>query len=318
MNTIEQTFHDEIEVERLWTATTKQGEFTFLSILIMSIIFVFLLWKEAPHSLLLLWFTVINVINLLRCLILRFYHMHKDVLVANVLRYKWILALSSLLAGLWWGVGVFWFLEPSNPLNVLIIFIYAVILSVGSLLSWFCFLPAVLAVILPTTGTLASLLLIHGDNINVALSLLLSICVIFTVLGSMKLAHIFNYAFRLNFENVALRQESEEKSLLLETALENMGQGISMSDKDDRLRMWNRQFADLLGSASDKVATDTNLESILNAADPPINTHVGSRTEYQLQDGRVFEIRQTEVQQGGRILTYNDITDLINRERELE
>ena len=32
MNTIEQTFHDEIEVERLWAAT-KQGNFVFFSIL---------------------------------------------------------------------------------------------------------------------------------------------------------------------------------------------------------------------------------------------------------------------------------------------
>ena len=317
MNTIEQTFHDEIEVERLWAAT-KQGNFVFFSILPFSLILVIVLWKESSHSLLLIWFVILTTINFLRWMSIQFYHTHKESLAANVPRFKSILVVGCTFSGLWWGMGVLWFLQPSQPLNVQIMSINIIYLSVGAILSWFSYLPAVLAVILPAVGFLAGLLFIHGNSINIALGLLFTIGVLMAVVGSSKLARILNNALVLNYENVALRQESEEKSLLLETALENMGQGISMSDKDDRLRMWNRQFADLLGSASDKVATDTNLESILNAADPPINTHVGSRTEYQLQDGRVFEIRQTEVQQGGRILTYNDITDLINRERALE
>ena len=317
MNTIEQTFHDEIEVERLWSAT-KQGEFVFFSILPVSIIFVFLFWDEASHSLLLIWFAVLTAINFLRWMSMQFYHTHKETLVANVSRFKWILMVGCTCAGLWWGIGVLWFLEPSQPHNVLIMTIYVVIVSMGAILSWYGYLPAVLAVILPAVGPLVGLLIIEGDSVNVSIGLIFTWLAIMSVSGSLKLANMLNNALRLNFENIALHRESEEKSLMLETALENMGQGISMSDKDDRLRMWNQPFTDLLGSASDKVATDTNLESILNAADPPINAHVGSRTEYQLQDGRVFEIRQTEVQQGGRILTYNDITDLINRERALE
>jgi len=37
-----------------------------------------------------------------------------------------------------------------------------------------------------------------------------------------------------------------------------------------------------------------------------------------LKDGRVFEVRQSELQHGGRVLTYTDISDLIKREWALE
>ena len=317
MKTIEKIFQDEIEVERLWAAT-KQGEFIFFSTPLLSIIFVMLLWKGTSHLLLLVWFTVFAVIYVFRWISMQFYHTHKEILVANVLRFKWILMVESAFAGLWWSIGILWFLDPSQPFNVLIMSIFVFIVSMGAIVSWFCYLPAVLAILLPAGGSLACLLLISGGRVNLAISLIISVLVIAGVIGSLKLVRMLNHALVLNFENVALRRESEEKSLLLETALENMGQAISMSDKNDQLRMWNQQFTDLLGSASDKVATDINLQSILNAAEPPINAHIDSRTEHQLQDGRVFEIRQTEVQYGGRVLTYNDISDLIKRERALE
>ncbi len=317
MNTIEKTFHDEIEVERLW-AGTKQADFIFFSTPLLSIIFVLLLWEEVSHSLLLVWITIFAGIYLYRWISMQFYYTHKEILVANVLRFKRVLMVESAFAGLWWGIGVLWFLDPSQPFNVLIMSIFVFIVSMGAIVSWFCYLPSVLAILLPAGGTLACLLLISGDRVNVAISLIISVLVIAGVIGSLKLARMLNYALVLNFENVALRRESEEKSLLLETALENMGQGISMSDKNDRLRMWNRQFTDLLGSAGDKIATNINLESLLKAANPPINAHAYNRTEHHLQDGRVFEIRQTQVQYGGRVLTYNDISDLIKRERALE
>lgn len=317
MNTIDRTYHDEIEVERLWSVT-KQGEYVFFSILPISIILIFLLWEQASHVLLIFWFIVLTLINFLRWMSMQFYYKHKQNLVENVPRFKWILMAGSISAGSWWGIGNLLFLEPSQPVNVLIWIIYILIVSMGAILSWFCYLPAVLAILLPIAVCFAGLLFFHGSDVNVLISLIIAIMVIVGAGGSMMLARMLNHALRLNFENVALRQESEEKSLMLETALENMDQGISMTDKDDQLRMWNRQFSDLLGAAGDQLATDTNLESILNAADPPLKTHTDRGKEYRLKDGRIFEIRQTKVQQGGRVLTYTDISDLIKRERALE
>jgi len=134
---------------------------------------------------------------------------------------------GSVFAGSWWGIGCMWFLQPSQPYNVLMMSIYLFFVGVGAILPWFCYLPAVLAILLPVGGTFAGLLFLRGEPVNVAVGLIIILMVVNGAFGSMKLAHMLNHALRLNFENAALRLESEEKSLLLETALENMGQGIS-------------------------------------------------------------------------------------------
>ena len=124
--------------------------------------------------------------------------------------------------------------------------------------------------IFPTGGTLTTLLLLQGDKAIFNFGLVVAVTLVVSIVGCIKVGRSFNSALHLNFENVALRQESEEKSLLLATALRNIDQGICMSDKDDRLRMWNWQFLNLLGSKGNKVVPDINLESILNTANPPL------------------------------------------------
>jgi signal transduction histidine kinase len=317
MSNIEQKFHDEIEVERMWVAT-GQGKYAFLCMLPVSMLLVFGLWGIAPHSLLVFWFALLTVINLIRWVIMHYYHTHKHALIANIRRFKRIILFYAAVAGLCWMMSIVWFMEPSEPANVLIISITLIIEVVGSMLTWFCYFPAVIALSFPAALALVSQLFFQGDTINTAASLNLLLLTLFGATSSVKLAEMLNYALRLNFENLALRQETEEKSLLLETALENMGQGISMSDKDDRLRMWNRQFTDLLGAAGAKVANNVNLSSLLDAADPPLALRSKGWTEYRLQDGQVYEIRQAELEQGGRVLTYTDITDLNKREQALE
>jgi signal transduction histidine kinase/CheY-like chemotaxis protein len=317
MNTIEQKFHDEIEVERLWVAT-EQGKYVFFNMLPISALMVFGLWDTATHALLIAWFFVLTAINLFRWMVLHFYHTHKEALIANIRKFKRIMLFGAALTGLCWGMCGVLFMVPSQPANVLIIYIPMTIEVVGAMLTWFCYLPAVIAISLPTAIPSIGLLFLQGGKTYIVTAIIFSILPVLCIISSLKLAGMLNYALRLNFENVALRRESEEKSMLLETALENMGQGISMSDKEDRLRMWNRQFTKLLGAAGTMVAINANLKSILNAADPPLPESPQGAAEYRLQDGQVYEIRQSELSQGGRVLTYTDISDLIKREQALE
>ena len=298
MNTLDQKFHDEIEVERLWI-TTKQGEYMVFSMLPVCMLLVFGLWDTASHSLLLLWFSLLTAINIFRWRVLRYYHFRKEALIADIQKFKRLLLFGSALTGLCWVMGIVWFLVPSEPINVLIISIILIIQIVGAMLSWFCYLPAVIAISLPPTLPLIGLLFLQGDKIYIAISFIFSVMTFLIVIITIKLAGMLNHALRLNFENGALRQESEEKSILLETALENMGQGICMTDKDDRLRMWNRQFIDLLGSAGVKASNNANLSAILNAADPSLQASAEGYTEHRLQDGRVYVIRQSKLDQGG-------------------
>jgi signal transduction histidine kinase len=317
MNTIEQQFRDEIEVERLWI-TTKQGEFVVFTMLPISLLLIFGLWDTVAHHLLLLWFAMLTLFNLFRWRVLRFYYIHKEALIKDIGKFKHLMLFGSALIGVCWVLGIIWFLVPSEPSNVLIISIALIIQIVGAIATWFCYLPAVMVISLPPILLLLISLFLQGDKISISTGLIFSLMAVLIVITSIKLAKMLNHALLLNYENAALRKESEEKSLLLETALENMAQGISMTDKNDQLRMWNRQFTKLLGSAGEKVAANAYLSAILSAADPPLNVQADGKTKYRLPDGQVYVIRQSTLEQGGRLLTYTDMTDLYNREQALE
>jgi signal transduction histidine kinase/CheY-like chemotaxis protein len=317
MSVIEQKFHDEIEIERLWIAT-EQGRYVFFALLLISLLLVFGLWDMESHKRLLIWFALLTTLNFVRWMVLRFFYKHKSVLSTNIRQVKRFLIFSAALVGFCWGMAAVWFLEPSQPANVMIITITLNIEVIGAILTWFCYLPAAIAVLVPITLPLVSLLILEGGKVYIATSLILLLLALLSIKSSLNIAKMLNHALTLNFENASLRKESEEKSLLLETALQNMDQGISMSDRDDRLRMWNRQFTNLLGDAGANVATNAKLSTLLDAADPPLLPNKEGWSEYHQHKGQVYEIRQAQLNQGGRVLTYTDISERIKRERAIE
>jgi signal transduction histidine kinase/CheY-like chemotaxis protein len=317
MEIMEKKFQKEIEIERLWIAT-EQGQYVFFALLFISLLLIFGLWDMASHRLLVIWFALLTTLNFVRWMVLSFFYKHKSVLTANIRQVKRFLLFSAALVGLCWGTAAFWFLVPSQPANVMIIAITLNIEVIGAVLTWFCYLPAAIAILVPIAMPLVYFLIQEGGKAYIATSLILSLLTILTFKSSINIAKMINHALNLNFENAALRKESEEKSLLLETALENMSQGISMSDQNDRLRMWNQQFTNILGETDTQVVTDAKLSSLLETADPPLILNTVGDAEYHRHNGKAYEIRQVRLNQGGRVLTYTDISDRIKRERALE
>jgi len=263
LSAVNQTFHHDVEVEQI-KAATKQGFFMFFASFGFSIIFVFVLWDYVSHSSILLWLASLNIINLVRWRILQGFNSHTYANnLTNIQRVKLIMVVGAMIGGLCWGIASLLFVDAAQPYTLLIMSAAIFFVSAGATLSWFCFIPAAVAFIIPATGFLIVTCLLQGTKESVGLALIMVVSDFGGLFGCIKVGRIFNSALLLNFENVALRRESEEKSLLLETALENMGQGISMSDKDDRLRMWNNQFTELLGFVGTKVMIDIDLESVL-------------------------------------------------------
>lgn len=307
----------QMEVERLWVAT-EQGRYVFFNMMPISILIVAGLWRSTEHILLLGWLSSLTLVNLFRWLILDYYQTRKAALVANIGRFKRLILFGALLNSLCWIMSQVLFLDTADPANVLIITVPTITEVVGAMLTWFSYFPAVVTISIPVAISIVWLLLHDGGSQYLPVCVIFGILPILSATSSQKLAGMLNYALRLNFENAALRRESEEKSLLLETALENMGQGISMSDRQGRLRMWNAEFARLLGEAGEKLQVDTRLEDLLKTADPPLSIGPDASQQYRLQDGRVYEVRQSALKHGGRVVTYTDISDLIRRERALE
>jgi signal transduction histidine kinase len=317
MQTVEQRFHKEIEVEQLW-AVTEHGRYVFFTMVLISLTLIFGLWNTVNHDKLLLWFALLNIINLFKWLALNHYHNHKEIMFTNLAEFKCVTLVITALTGLCWGLCVIWFLNPSQPGNALLIGMTLSIEIVGAMLTWTSYIPAIIVISLPAALPLITMIFLQGDNIFIATSVVLTILTCLGITSSKKLSGTLYQTLLLNYENVNLRQETEEKSLLLKMTLENMRQGISMADKDGRLRMWNAPFSQLLGDVGRRVVNNANLSELLAATDPPIVLGSKDRMEYRLSNGQVYEIQLAELSQGGQVLTYTDITGLIQREQAVE
>lgn len=122
---------------------------------------------------------------------------------------------------------------------------------------------------------------------------------------------------------------------LLQTALNQVRQGIGVFDRDLRLICWNRQFRDLLGLPAEYGQVGTTLDAILryNAergehGAGPVEVIVEDRIEklvivqetYQERlhaSGLVLEVRISPMPDGGIVTTYTDITERVMAEEAL-
>lgn len=122
---------------------------------------------------------------------------------------------------------------------------------------------------------------------------------------------------------------------LLQTALDQVRQGIGVFDRDLRLICWNRQFRDMLGLPAEYGQVGTTLDAILrfNAergehGPGPVEAIVADRLEKLVlvqetfqerlaSNGTVFEVRISPMPDGGIVTTYTDITERVMAEDAL-
>ena len=124
----------------------------------------------------------------------------------------------------------------------------------------------------------------------------------------------------------------------LSDAIESISEGFALYDSSDRLALSNKRFTDFLYRLSDggapigkkfgdmvRTAAESGLvpaaqgrvtewvEERLEAHRNPSGAHV-----HQLRDGRWFQVNERKTRDGGRVAVYMDITDLKQREQQLD
>lgn len=126
----------------------------------------------------------------------------------------------------------------------------------------------------------------------------------------------------------ALRESQEEvtrKSELLQTALANINQGLSMFDAERRLVVCNSQYAELYGLTLNDVPPGISLKEIidrrielgvygddLEAANiKDVLNPASDRLHFfqRLKDGRVIEVSRQRMANGGWVTTHKDVTE---------
>jgi signal transduction histidine kinase len=152
----------------------------------------------------------------------------------------------------------------------------------------------------------------------------LLIAVISGTLGWLMLASLHRQQ-RAVRELRAREQQLAEQSALLQSTLENMGEGLSVFDRDGRLIAWNARFAKLLGLPIDlpnaslyDILLQQAIRGDFGAVDPVPEARerverfyceVPAVKERTTASGFVLQIRRRAMPDGGVVTLYSDITE---------
>ncbi|MCF8475914.1 MAG: EAL domain-containing protein [Pseudolabrys sp.] len=132
-------------------------------------------------------------------------------------------------------------------------------------------------------------------------------------------------------EQVSAKQVIEKQKRQLDAAVENMSQGLCMFDKDQRLIICNKQYAELYGLTEELTKPGTTLRQILQYCGPTIcvpdefegylaerlvtiETHPTYQIVNRLRDGRFISVVHRSMSDGGWVSTHEDITEAKQRE----
>lgn len=123
---------------------------------------------------------------------------------------------------------------------------------------------------------------------------------------------------------------------LLHGAIENIGQGISVVDKELRLVAWNHQYLELFDYPEELITVGKPVAEIIRynarkglCGPGDLEQHVRKRVAYMSQgtahtseccheNGRVIEIRGNPMPGGGFVMTFTDITEFRKVEQALK
>ncbi|ULL01080.1 EAL domain-containing protein [Bradyrhizobium sp. I71] len=138
---------------------------------------------------------------------------------------------------------------------------------------------------------------------------------------------------QINRQNREAQERIEAKRLQLDTALNNMSQGLILYDASGTIVTCNRRYADMFGLSHDVIKPGCHIREAMyhrkerNAFDGNVETFCAdvmrivaegtvSTRIHQLANGRAFQVINTPLAQGGWVATIEDITDRRNLEQE--
>jgi diguanylate cyclase (GGDEF)-like protein len=131
------------------------------------------------------------------------------------------------------------------------------------------------------------------------------------------------------------RDDLEAKNSQLNIALANMEQGLSMFDRDQRLIIANKRYAEIYGFPPDMLVPGTHIrtfvehrvdsgdfssdgaEAYLARRLSDVQSGKSSAWCHDLRDGRRICIRYVPLPQGGWVSTHDDVTEATRREAKI-
>ena len=172
-----------------------------------------------------------------------------------------------------------------------------------------------------TTFRLLGAMSLSRDSLGVALA---------AVVGSMLATCLIG-----SLSDRGTRRKIKAQNLRLDSALNNMNQGLCMFDGDNKLVIWNQRYVDMYRIAPKRIWLGCSIQDLLDARiaagtfplDPgsyaadlraALNQGQSFTLNVELADGRVIAVVNQPSPDGGWVATHEDITEQKRAERELE
>jgi len=111
-------------------------------------------------------------------------------------------------------------------------------------------------------------------------------------------------------ENVRYEKGMTNKSLLLQSLIDNLSQGVILISNHKQIEVWNERFAQISQLAPNLLNEKPYFNNIINLTELDLQTETGHDCYVQtLSNGTVLEIRDHHLNNGKLIKTYTDITE---------
>jgi len=111
-------------------------------------------------------------------------------------------------------------------------------------------------------------------------------------------------------ENVRYEKGMTSKSLLLQSLVDNLSQGVILISSQQQIEVWNERFAQISQLAPNLLNGKPYFNNIINLTELDLQTATGHDCYVQtLSNGTVLEIRDHHLNNGKLIKTYTDITE---------
>ena len=132
----------------------------------------------------------------------------------------------------------------------------------------------------------------------------------------------------------AFAEEARQRRQMMLDAIESINQGFALYDAEDRLQITNSQYRGMTGPVSRVLQPGTTFLDIMRAAaerrgldgaaaEAWINDRLARRASLEVTverfpDGRWVQIQERRTAAGGIVAVYSDVTEMRERQRELE
>ena len=214
------SFREDVKAE-LVRYLYRQAPGSIVAILIVGGILTYVLWDIASRPQLIGWLSALAAVCALRVTqILLFFR--ADPPKARIGRWAVASAGGSTLVGIAWALACVLFLEAEQPISIITLTVILMGICAGSVVNLASYLPSFWSVVGPSMGALIAVLLWHGGAVSNTVALLAIVASIAYFIGARNVHRLLTESLKLSFENLALRREAEEKSALLETALQDL------------------------------------------------------------------------------------------------